>query len=506
MENYIEFQNITKIFPGHRALNDVSFNICKGEIHALLGENGAGKSTLLNILHGMFPATEGKVFINSEEINYKSAFDAIQNGVVKVHQEINIVPELTVAQNMMLGSEITKQGLFLNKEQMVQETQELLDKLGCNFSAKEKMKNLSTGKKQMVQIAKALYLNAKIISFDEPTASLSDGEVRTLFQIINELKANGITIIYISHKLDEIFEICDRATVLRDGEYITTLNMKETTEDELIRNMVGRDVAMFGQRIKPSRVEKDNIVLKVENLSGSSGFNNINFELRKGEILGFFGLVGAMRTEVMRVIFGADQATSGTIYLNGKKLDNTSPSACVKAGIGLISENRKEEGFVKNLNNANNIALASIHKYMNGIFVSKSMKEKNAVKVGERVKLNPNNPNFMTSNLSGGNAQKVILGKWLSTNADVLIMDEPTKGIDIGAKAEIYKLMEELLEEGKSIIMISSELTEAMGMSDRIIVMREGAIVAEFDRNEFAEENIITYALGGKKNEAIIER
>ncbi|MPW25233.1 ATP-binding cassette domain-containing protein [Alkalibaculum sp. M08DMB] len=503
MEDYIKFQNITKIFPGQRALNDVSFHICKGEIHALIGENGAGKSTLLNILHGMFSATKGKVFINSEEVKFTSAFEAIQKGIVKVHQEINAIPELTVAENLMLGNEIIKCGFILNKDQMIKETQELLDKLGCNFSAKEKMKNLSTGKKQMVQIAKALYINAKIISLDEPTASLSDGEVRILFKIINELKANGITILYISHKLDEIFELCDRATVLRDGEYIATLNIKQTTEDELIRSMVGRDVSMFGQRIKPFRVEKDKTVLKIESLSGTAGFKNINFELKKGEILCFFGLVGAMRTEVMRAIFGADHATGGMIYLNGNTLDNSSPSACVKEGIGLISENRKEEGFVKNLTNSDNIALASIQNYMNGFFVNRRLKEKNAVRVGEKVKLNPNNPDFMTSNLSGGNAQKVILAKWLSTNVDVLIMDEPTKGIDIGAKAEIYKLMEDLLEEGKSIIMVSSELTEAMGMSDRIIVMREGVIVAEFNRDEFAEERIITYAVGGMKNEEV---
>ncbi|MGI6776854.1 MAG: sugar ABC transporter ATP-binding protein [Acetivibrionales bacterium] len=503
MENYIQFKNITKVFPGQTALRNVSFGIRKGEIHALIGENGAGKSTLLNILHGMFPATYGKIFIDSEEVMFNSAYEAILNRIAKVHQEINIIPELTVAENIMLGSEITKGGLLLDSSRMIKETQRLLDRLGCNFSAKDKMKSLSTGKKQMVQIAKALYLNAKIISFDEPTSSLSDGEVRTLFRIINELKANGITILYISHKMNEIFELCDRATVLRDGQYITTMDMKEATEEQLVNSMVGRDISLFAKRTKPSRVENDKVVLKVENLSGQ-GFSNISFELKKGEILSFFGLVGAMRTEVMRAIFGADQATGGTVYLNGKKLDNSAPGASVKAGIGLISENRKEEGFVKNLNNADNIALASLRKYMKGPFVDAELKSENSIKVGAKVGLTPNDPEFMTASLSGGNAQKVIVAKWLSTDADVLIMDEPTKGIDIGAKAEIYKLMEEMLEEGKSIIMVSSELTEVIGMSDRIIVMREGSIVAEFNKDEFAEQTIITFAVGGNQNEEIL--
>ena len=494
MENYIEFQNITKIFPGQRALHDVSFAVRRGEIHALLGENGAGKSTLLNILHGMFPATEGKVFIGGEQVKFNNAYEAIQYGIAKVHQEINIIPELTVAENLMLGSEIVN-GPFLNSTQMVKETQKLLDLLGCTFSAKEKMKNLSTGKKQMVQIAKALYLNAKVISFDEPTSSLSNAEVHMLFKIINDLKAKGITILYITHKMDEIFALCDRATVLRDGEYITTWELKDTKEEQLVHSMVGRDVSMFAQRLKPCCAEPET-VLKVENLSGPAGFEDISFELRKGEILGFFGLVGAMRTEVMRAIFGADES-SGAITLHGRKLDNSSPSACVKAGIGLISENRKEEGFIKNLNNADNIALPCIQKFQDGPFVNRERKYKNAIAVGKQVGLTPNDPEFMTVSLSGGNAQKVILAKWLSTDADVLILDEPTKGIDIGAKAEIYKLMEQLVEEGKSIIMVSSELTEVMGMSDRMIIMREGRIAAELTKSEFLEESIITYAVGG---------
>ena len=499
MDNYIEFQHISKAFNGPFVLKDVSFSIAKGEIHALIGENGAGKSTLLNILHGMFPATEGKVFIEGNEVHFRNALESIHFGIAKVHQEINVVPELTVAQNMMLGGEPTK-GCFLDKKQMEETTQKYLDMLGCDFKASDKVGELSAGKKQMIQIAKALYTNARVISFDEPTASLSDNEVKSLFKIINDLKAQGITILYISHKMDEIFSMCDRATILRDGEYITTLNIADTTEDEVTQKMVGRDVSMFAQRTIPSCADKSQVVLKVENLSGPAGFHDVSFEVYKGEILGFFGLVGAMRTEVMRAIFGADMTTNGVVYMNGEKLpDKRDPHYMVEHGFGLVSENRKEEGFVKNFNNQDNIALASIKKYMKGAFINKKMIRENSVKVGETVGLRPNDPDFLTGSLSGGNAQKVILAKWLSTDADILVMDEPTKGIDIGAKAEIYKLMEEIVASGKTIIMVSSEMTEAMGMSDRILVMKEGRLVGELDRSEFNEERIISYAVVGGK-------
>ncbi len=496
MDNYIEFEHVTKVFPGQKALDDVSFTIAKGEIHALIGENGAGKSTLLNILHGMFPLTSGSVKIDGKEVAFQNALEAIRFGIAKVHQEINIIPEMTVTENIMLGTESTRRGL-LDKAKMRGETKRLLDLLGCGFSPDDKMKTLSTGKKQMVQIAKALFLNARVISFDEPTSSLSNAEVASLFRIIRDLKEKGITILYISHKMDEIFALCERASILRDGKYVTTLTLKDTREDVLVQNMVGRDVSMFARRTRPSRVEKDQTVLEVRGLGGEAGFEDISFNLKKGEILGFFGLVGAMRTEVMRAIFGADKALAGSVYHIGKELRRRTPHSVVDAGIGLISENRKEEGFVKTLSNADNIALASVKKYMRGPFVDQKLKRENSVAVGALVGLHPNDPDFMTMSLSGGNAQKVILAKWLSTDADILILDEPTKGIDIGAKAEIYKLMEDIVEKGKSIIMVSSELTEVMSMSDRMIVMREGKIVSELNRGEFTEDGIITLAVGG---------
>jgi ABC-type sugar transport system ATPase subunit len=398
----------------------------------------------------------------------------------------------------MLGNEI-RSGPFLNKKGMIEESQKLLEMLGCNFHASDKMNTLSAGKKQMVQIAKALFLKANIISFDEPTSSLSNAEVDSLFKIIEQLKAQGITILYISHKMDEIFRICDTGTILRDGKFVCKLDLKEASEEMLVQNMVGRDVSVFAKRDEPSRAEYDKEVLVVENLAGEAGFKDINFTLYKGEILGFFGLVGALRTETMRVIFGADKSLGGTVYYHGKKLSgNRTPFYSVQQGIGFIPENRKEEGFVKNMNNADNMALPCIKKFQTSVFVNRKLKYASSRSFGQKVGLTPNDPEFMTMSHSGGNAQKVILAKWLVTDTDVLILDEPTKGIDIGAKAEIYKLLEELTAEGKSIIIVSSELPEVMGMCDRIIVMHEGEIVSTINRSDFSEKSIISLAVGGK--------
>lgn len=498
MAEYIEFKNVVKRFPGSVAVKGVSFSVRKGEVHALMGENGAGKSTLLNIFHGVFPASEGDIFIDGQRVNFPSAHAAIAYGIAKVHQEINAVPELSVTENIMLGMESTRNG-FLCKADMHRQTQELLDKLGCTFSAEARMKDLSPGQKQMVAIAKALHIKAKIISFDEPTASLSDSEVTRLFTVIDDLKRQGITIFYISHKLDEIFRICDRVTVLRDGEYISTLDLKNTDGDTLIRAMVGRDVAMFAQRTLPS-VVRDETILSVRGLHGEV-FQDVSFDLKRGEILGFFGLVGAGRTEIMRALFGADPSLVEQATLCDRPLDSSSPTAAIECGLGLISENRKEEGFVKNLCNMDNVALPCLRRFVKGIFIDEQAKFDNLLHKGEQVGLRPNEPEFMTASLSGGNTQKVILAKWLSTDCEVLVFDEPTKGIDIGAKADIYKLMEQFVATGKAIIMVSSELTEIIGMSDRILVMREGLIVRELNRNEFDEETILAYAVGGRAHE-----
>lgn len=493
--DYIVFDHITKVFPGQMALNDVSFSISKGEIHAIVGENGAGKSTLLNILHGVFPATSGKIFIGGEEVRFVSAMDAIDFGIAKVHQEISVIPEMTVAENLFLGKEPLKLWLVDHKG-MNRSTQQILDRLHCDFKAEDRIAALSAGQKQMVAIAKALQSNAKVISFDEPTSSLSDGEVSVLFDIIRELKAKGITILYISHKMDEIFTLCDRATALRDGRYIDTIDIGCATRDELIHSMVGRDISMFAQRTRPCCCREDQVVLHVKSLS-SRDYRDVSFQLHAGEILGFFGLVGAGRTQVMRGIYGADPVTGGCLELYGKPLSAKTPYEAVRRGIALISENRKEEGIVPNLANLDNMALPCLKKFQKGPFIERQKKVENALRIGKKVGLTPNDPDFMTTSLSGGNAQKVILGRWMSTNSKVMIFDEPTKGIDIGAKAEIYKLMEDMAEEGRGIIMVSSELTEIMGMSDRILVMREGRITADIPRQQFSEDLILKYAVEG---------
>lgn len=443
MEKYIEFEHVGKTFPGQKALDDVSFSIRKGEIHAIIGENGAGKSTLLNILHGVFPATTGEIRIDGKAVKFAEIADAIDAGIAKVHQEIVSIPDMTVAENLFMGKEPGRYGI-IDKKKMNQDTETLLKRLNCNIQPTDRMGDLSTGQKQMVSIAKALEVNATVISFDEPTASLSDKEVETLFGIIHDLKEKGITILYISHKMNEIFQMCDRATVLRDGKYIKTIEMAKTTRDEVIQAMVGRDISLFAKRTMPCQKKGTEPVLRVDGLC-SDLFNQISFDLYAGEILGFFGLVGAGRTEVMRAIFGADPYTKGSVILNGKEIHCKSPHEAIERGIALISENRKEEGILPNFDNKDNISLASLKKYMSGIVINDNKKKQNALEKGKQVGLKPNDPAFMTVSLSGGNAQKVILARWMSTDATVMIFDEPTKGIDIGAKADIYLLMEKWL-------------------------------------------------------------
>lgn len=490
----VKFSNVSKSFPGVRALDNVSFEIDKGEIRALVGENGAGKSTLLNILHGVYSEYEGTVEIDGKRVNFRSAQDAIQFGIAKVHQEISLIPELTVGQNITLGYEPRK-GWFIDYDKLHEKANAILQRLNCKFRSEDSMKNLSVGELQMVSIAKALFHNARVISLDEPTASLSSQEARRLFEIIRELKANGITIIYVSHRLDEIFELADSVTVLRDGRFIGTHKVEDITREDLIKQMVGRDVSAFAVRKRPRRFT-DEIVLEVKGLSVEPAFRDVSFTLRKGEILGFAGLVGSKRTDVVRAIFGADQKTSGEVYLHGKKVEISSPEQGLAHGIGLIPENRKTQGFVRNLNNADNMALASLNKFTRRGFVSHSAKAENGIRLAKAVNLNTTDPEYLTEKLSGGNQQKVVLAKWLSSDADILIFDEPTKGVDVGAKEEIYALIEDLVEQGKSVIMVSSELPEIIGMSDRVLVMSEGKIVKELDYTELSEERILFYAMG----------
>lgn len=491
----IHFSNITKQFPGNKALDNVNFTIDKGEIHALLGENGAGKSTLLNILHGIYPDYEGNIEIDGQKVNFRNANDAIEFGIAKVHQEVNLVTELTVGQNIALGYEITK-GFLVDYDTMYKKTDSILEKLGCKFKSKDYVTSLSTGEMQMILIAKALFHNAKVISFDEPTSALTDREVDKLLKMIIELKAQGITILYITHRLDEIFAIADRASILRDGKYITTLDISKTSKEELIRHMVGRDVSAYAVRNKPL-CASDEVVMEVKDLCKNGVFEHISFELHRGEILSFAGLVGSKRTDVMRAIFGADPYSSGEIYIKGKKANIKTPKDALKYSLGLIPENRKTQGFVKNFTNSSNMALASMNQFCNKGFINVKKIYDNCIYYTKEMNLHPADPDYLTESLSGGNAQKVIIAKWMTTDADIIIFDEPTKGIDVGAKAEIYRLMEELVANKKSIIMVSSELPEVIGMSDRVVVMREGKIMGFLNHDQLNEEIIMNFAMGG---------
>ena len=486
MAKAVEFVNINKRFPGVHVLKDISFSVEEGEVHALLGENGAGKSTLLNILHGVYPEYEGEVRLHGEKVSFKDTNDAIVNGKIsKVHQETLVVKDLTVGQNVTMGYEPNK------------EVDEILAELNCNFKSSDLVSTLTAGEMQMLAIARALYHHSTIISLDEPTASITLKETEALFDVVRKLKKQGVTILYVSHRLEEIFQICDRASILRDGEYIQTMDIANTTRDELIHAMVGRNVSAVASRLKPSP-KTDEVVLSVEHLTNEN-YNDVSFELHKGEILGFFGLVGAGRTEVMRTIIGADQKTSGKIILKGKEVKNGwNTTKALKAGIGLLPEDRKTQGFMNLSNNYENIAISSLEKYMKGPFTDEKKKIKNAERFFEEMDVHPRRVDYLTSNMSGGNQQKVILARWMATDVDIIIFDEPTKGVDVGAKAEIYRLMEELVEEGKSIIVVSSELPEAMGISDRIIVMSEGNVTAELtSKVDFVEDSILDLAIGG---------
>ena len=494
----IEFKNIQKEFPGVYALKDISFKIEKGEVHALLGENGAGKSTLLNILHGVFEATSGAVWIAGQPVHFSNTKEALEFGIAKVHQEINMVECLTVGQNIALGFESMKHGRLDYKE-IYRKADHILEELGCNFKSADSIVGLSVGEMQMITIAKALYHDASIISFDEPTSALSNLETERLYQIIDSLIKRGITLLYISHKLDEIFRLADRASILRDGTYVTTVRMDQITKEELIRSMVGRDVSSYAVRQKPS-CKTNEIAMRVENLCGAE-FSNISFEVCKGEIVGFSGLFGAKRTEVMRAVFGVDKKTSGVVEIKGKSIEIKSPEHALKNGIGMISENRKSEGFIPTMSDEMNIAMASLDRYMAYQSLNGKKITDNFEKYASQVQLNNMNPDHLTINLSGGNQQKVILAKWLATDVDILIFDEPTKGVDVGAKAEIYSLMEAFVAKGKAIIMVSSELPEVIGMSDRIYIMKEGRMAGMLCKEEFSETELLGYAMGERSYE-----
>lgn len=489
-EVVLKMENIDKKFPGVHALKKCSLTLRKGEVNALAGENGAGKSTLMKILTGIYQRDEGEIIYNGNSVVFKNPRDAQEAGIAIVHQELNLMNHLTAAQNIFIGRE--SDGFFLNDKIINEKTEKLFKELKVNIKPTELVGNLTVGKQQMIEIAKAISFNANILILDEPTAALTEAETKELFRIMDELKSIGVSMVYISHRMDEIFKITDRITVMRDGEFIKELVTKDTTMNEVIKAMVGRNVA--SQKKEKSNVKSNaDVVLEVKNLS-SNDVNNVSFDLRKGEILGFAGLMGAGRTETARLLFGADPKNGGTIKINGKEVSIKSTTDAVNAGIGYLSEDRKRFGLATGLSVAENAVLANLEGFTKSIIVDDSKVKASTNEYVEKIKIKTPSIHQLIKNLSGGNQQKVVIAKWLIKDADILIFDEPTRGIDVGAKSEIYNLMNELAAAGKSIIMISSELPEVLRMSDRIAVMCEGRLTKVLDIKDADQEVIMKYA------------
>ena len=486
----LQLQHIRKTYPGVVALNDVSLEVKKGEIHALVGENGAGKSTLIKTCSGAVVPDSGKIIVNDKEFDSMTPQLSMKNGIAVIYQEFNLVGGLSVAENIFLGRSIRK-GIVIDKKAMIRETEKIFKTLNISIDPNMLVRNLSVGYQQMVEIAKAIQQDAKILIMDEPSAPLTKAEVSTMFEIIDKLKESGVSIIYLSHRLDEIFRLSDRVTVLRDGTYIKTLATQDTDVDELISLMVGRELTeKFPGR---ENCIRDDVVLEVRNLSGN-GDKNISFSIRKGEILGLGGLVGAGRTELAQMIFGAAQKTDGTIFLNGKEISPKSPRDAIDLGIALVPEDRKSQGVLLGLSIKKNINMPIYKRISKFSVINRKNENDVAEEYMKDIRIKAPSSQQLVKNLSGGNQQKVILGKWLAANSELIIFDEPTRGIDVGAKYEIYKLMNELVENGKTILLISSEMEELMGMSDRIIVLSEGKMTGEIEKENFNQENIMSYA------------
>ena len=488
----LEMKNIEKRFSGVQALKNAALDLRSGEVHALMGENGAGKSTLMKILCGIHQRDGGTVSLFGKEVDFGSIAESQAAGISVIHQELNMMNHLSVAQNIYIGRE-TMKGIMIDDKKMAQDAKALFGRIGVSIDPTAQLGSLTVGKQQMVEIAKAISQECRILVLDEPTAALTQTEVEELFKIMTDLKKKGIGMIYISHRMDEIDRISDRVTVMRDGEYVGTVNTSETTKDEIVRMMVGR--VIYGDRKTKSRVPDDApAVLEVEGLNLGNEVKNVSFKLRRGEILGFSGLMGAGRTEVARAVYGADPKDSGMIRINGRVVDIRSPEQAVKNGICYLSEDRKRYGLMLDKSVAENSVLAYLDGFIDGGFIND--KKINRAATEKNAMLRTKTPSVLqkVKNLSGGNQQKVIVARWLIRSSDIFIFDEPTRGIDIGAKSEMYALMESLAAEGKSIIMISSELSEIQRLSDRVIVMCEGRITAELDCSEATQEKIMKYA------------
>lgn len=495
MEEILAMEHITKTYPGVKALDDVSISFIQGEVHAVMGENGAGKSTLMKILNGMIPADGGEIRFHGEKVAIRNPRDARALGIAMIHQELNPIKDLTVAENMFVGR-YPQKGCFVDWSTMYDECRKLFEHWKVDFDPKQKVRTLSTAETQMLEILKAISYDAKLIIMDEPTSAITDREVQKLFSFIEELKGKGITIIIITHKIDEVFHVADRVSVLRDGKYIGTSAIQELDHDKLISMMVGREIS----NVHPPRdFHGGEVVLKVEHLQCGKKVRDVTFEVHKGEILGFAGIVGAGRTETLRCLFGLDHAEQGSVSMGGKEVSIRQPRDAIKNGIAMVTENRKEDGLVLCRSIMENTVLPSTYMNAKNGILQKRAESDIATEMCRKLRVKTPSYEKIVNQLSGGNQQKVIIAKWLMMYPKVLILDEPTRGIDVGAKSEIYQIMNELTEQGVSIIMISSDMEEIMGMADRILVMCEGKISGELHKGEYTQEKILEYAAEVKK-------
>lgn len=487
----LDMKQIIKSFNGVEVLHGIDFSLRAGTVHALMGENGAGKSTLMKVLAGVHKCDDGEIWLKGKKTEIQSPRHAQELGIAMIHQELSPVPEMTVAENIFLGREPRK-GLFVDYKKMYADTEKLLGEMKVRVSPRAKIGRLKVADQQLIEISKAISLNADIIVMDEPTSAITDQEVEILFKTIANLKKKGTGIIYISHKMDEIFRIADDITVLRDGTYVNSWEAKDIDNNTLIKNMVGRELNEIFPKIK---VPAKDVVMEVRHFTKENQFEDISFLVREGEILGIAGLIGAGRTELMNAIFGLEKPDSGEVFFEGKKVEIRRPSDAIRHGIAYVTEDRKNEGLVLEMGVGQNITIASMKTLSSGMFIKRQEEKKTIDDQIRALRIKVHSPRQLVGKLSGGNQQKVVLAKWMMKNPKLLILDEPTRGIDIGAKSEIYKLMGEFVEKGNSIIMISSEMPEAMGMSDRILVLSNGRLSGELSREEFVQEDIMKMAV-----------
>jgi len=498
-EVLLSVKNIVKQFPGTLALNDVSLSVRKGEAHALVGENGAGKSTLMNIVGGVYPANSGVVEFNGAKVDFQNPKDAQDAGIGFVHQELNLCQHLSVAENIYMGSMPKSTGNMIDWKHLNADAREQLKRLNADFDSTAIVSTLTVAQRQIVEIVKALAINVKLLILDEPTSSLTEQETQLLFKIIKEIKGQGISILYISHRLEEIFEVCDSLTVLRDGALVKSVQIGEVNTEQIIQMMVGREIK---DMYPPKSQETGSVFMEVKDFAREGVFNDVSFTVKKGEILGFYGLVGAGRSEVMRSVCGIDPHQGGEIYLEGKKLEIKEYSDMINMGVGYITEDRKAQGLFLHRSVAQNVSAATLDKIKKGLFVQSAAEQELADKYVKMLAVKCSSLNENVNDLSGGNQQKLMIGKWLAISPKLLILDEPTRGIDVGAKSEIHKLLRQLCNDGVCVVIISSELPEILGLSDRVVIMHEGIVCGEVAGDEISEEKIIVFASGQVKANA----